>query len=239
MTRSPTSQGNRNRYPALLSFPASLFRSRRSASVLALTRWTVLSSEMALLASHLQVRLDLVHERLGGVSRALPPEENVRLVTEHDGAQRSTARWRSDRRRAQLGLDVGDELGDHLLVLGQLRLDLLLQLAVGRDAPFRQIDIGGIRRVHPPVDPSSRGLRVLGLAGRGPEHAGLVPGLALCRLAGPARVPQHLDGVRGDGIDRLELVRVVVLHGGLADHYRTLVERPGGLFADLLRWGDG
>src|SRR5215212_2996997 len=103
MTRSPTSQGNRNRYPALLSFPASLFRSRRSASVLALTRWTVLSSEMALMASHLQVRLDLVHERLGGVSRALQPEENVRLVAEHDGTQRPATRWGGDRGLAQLG----------------------------------------------------------------------------------------------------------------------------------------
>src|SRR4051794_1584367 len=115
MTTSPTSQGSRNKYPALLSLPASRFRSRRSASVLALTRWTVLSSEMALMASHLQVRLDLVHERLGGVSRARPPEEHVRLVAEHDGAQRPAARWGGDRRRGQLGLDVGDELRDRLL----------------------------------------------------------------------------------------------------------------------------
>src|SRR3954454_4482677 len=141
MTTSPTSHGSRNRYPALLSLPASLARSRRSCSDFGLTRWTVLSSEMALMGSHLQVRLDLVHERLGGVSRARPPEENVRLVAEHDRTQRPAAGWGSDRSRGQLGLDVGDELRDGLLVLGQLGPDLLLQVAVRRDAPLRQVDV--------------------------------------------------------------------------------------------------
>ena len=50
ITTSPISHGSRNRYPALLSRPASLAWRRFSSGVLALVRWMVESSEMALMA---------------------------------------------------------------------------------------------------------------------------------------------------------------------------------------------
>ena len=146
------------------------------------------------MASHLQVRLELVDELLRPRRRcSLRPNSTSVWLRSITSTKRATAGRRSDRGGGELGLDVGDELRHRLLRRGQLGRDRGQESRCWpgcRARPCRCRRHSG-EFTHQLIQATAAsGFLVLADADHSMRR--LVPGLPVGGLAGQAREAQHL-----------------------------------------------